>query len=256
MDDALQTAAEKEPNPLYILMEAEVRTLLSLYISDIYQGRNKLWLGHAVLRDDIMNVEEGGQSYRQYIKSEWKRALADPDTDKLIVRFSTDSTMKVPHHIHRDGNFEEIPGREGPLRTYYDGSFIEHLGHAVAVCVDKIEGSITTQCPRGKDISPLAEEMLSETFAGFTNTAVREVQQTDVHSCMFYTLKNIFAFAGMEIMPADGCDNDVKKLRKAILNDIDYICRISQPLSEMITGMRNKEQKGIVPVYRLPYLQP
>lgn len=190
-----EMAGHNRPNPMYIFTSIEAQLLRSIYVPDQYRRKNSL----ALVTVPFVAAWTDPDDVRDYIIDK------AGDADKVIITGVFASTLKTPHHIHENGDMEETPGREGPIRTYFDGSSLTQLGHAVAIHIDRPERKITTQCPKGYDLEPFAAKLLDTIFAGYAHETVRQKQQTDQHSCLPITLRNIFAHAGV-MPPANAFD--------------------------------------------------
>lgn len=154
--------------------------------------------------------------------------------DKIIIRGRLPTTLKIRHHIHEDASMEEQPKRKrGPMRTYFDGSSIKRLGHAVAICIDQNAGTITTQCPKGYDLNPRAAALLTKIFPGYTHDTIRHRQQEDQHSCGPLTLRNIFAFAGV-MDPVETVD--IKAWRAELSRGLEDVDRYAEANPDTVTA--------------------
>lgn len=180
---------DNTPNPMYLFTRLETELLVQSYVPADYRRRHGIEILNIALR--CSNVLE-----RDFVTR--KLSALPEETEKIILRGIIPTTLKVRHHIHEDGGMEEQPKRkDGPLRTYFDGSHIAQLSHAIAVCIDRNAGTITAQCPKGYDLNPKATATLDKLFPDYGHETYRHRQQEDQHSCGPLTLRNIFAFAGV-----------------------------------------------------------
>lgn len=236
------------PNPMYIFTKIEERILRSFYIPIDYREKHSLTVFNASF------------AYPQKRRSDVKKYISGMSVnhDKIIISGGFRSTLTVPHHIHEDGSMEEQPGRKGPIRTYFDGSSIAQLGHAAAICIDKKQGTITTQCPKGRELDKRAVKLLGEIFQGYSHETIRFHQQEDQHSCVALTLLNTFALAG--VMPPQQ-SVDVMAWRSTLLHDLKRLEKVSvsSPDSDLKKAFEQNRTilaqtyHGTLPVYCQKY---
>lgn len=241
------------PNPMYIFTNLQLNLLTQSFVSEDHLKRHSIRIFEAFL--GCTNKLE-----RDYAQE--KIAEEASKADKIIIRGRLPTTLKIRHHIHEDGSMEEQPKRRrGPMRTYFDGSSIEHLGHAVAVCIDQSAGTITTQCPKGYDLNPKATALLGKVFPGYAWETVRYRQQQDQHSCAPLTLRNIFTFAGV-MAPAETVD--IMAWRAALTDRLEDYDRYAEANPATTTAavvkcdnMLNFKIYGDnIPIYRRRYAAP
>jgi hypothetical protein len=242
---------EYKPNPMYIFSPTEAGLLRSLYVSAKYREKNSL----VILGVPFVSVKDP-DDLKIYIEG------MSEDADRIIISGVFATTLKTPHHIHENGEMEEQPGREGPIRTYFDGSSINNLGHAVAICIDRSERTITTQCPKGYDLETQAANILDSVFKGFAHHTITHKQQEDQHSCLPLTLRNIFAFAG--VMPAKE-KIDIMEWRGELLDELRhlhaYAHRSKNDNLKRIFEQNDREEEARranmpVPIYAQKYADP
>lgn len=240
-----------KPNPMYIFSSIEANILRSYHVPKDYREENSLVIFSVPFHYSKKNRSE----VKQYV------AGMSQIHDKIIISAGLPSTLTVPHHIHENGSMEEQPGRKGPIRTYFDGSSIKNLGHAVAICIDKTQGTITTQCPKGNELPSKAAKLLNEIFKGYSHQTVRHKQQEDQHSCAALNLRNIFAFAGV-LPPQEKVD--VMEWRSELLSDLARLKKISRmPGQDSLKNAFDRERRamaasfqGNLPIYCQPYAKP
>ncbi len=240
-------------NPMYIFNRLEQHILKGLFVPEKMLAARGTVLSEAILHPDVMDMLDtsGDVTYRDCLLADWRGNAADQSVRSILIQASVPTTRKHPHHIHEDGCAEDMPGRPGPFRTYFDGSYVEKPGHAVLIHVDKKEGLVTTQCPRGYDMTALGEEIIADVFAGYERRTVRDVQQTDVHSCVPYTLRNLFAAAG--VLTYDP-HPDIMDWRKTLMTRINGVSSMHQEIADFIQKEREQLQNDVVPIYRRPYI--
>ncbi len=177
------------PNPMYLFSSYEAIILTDIYrsvhgVSEegvLFSRLHCIFNEESLPDDTILQIREDMFT----------------DADKIIYRALFPTTDQTPHHIHEDGSRENQSGRDGPIRTYFDGSYIENLGHAVAICIDRKGGTITTQCPNGYDLPEEGKEILESVCPTYQHITMKAQQQKDAHSCVPLTLYNMFAMAGI-----------------------------------------------------------
>lgn len=238
---------------MYLFTTLEAELLVLSVVPPHYRRTNGIEILKISLR--CGNDLERGHAQR-------KLTALSPDLEKIIIMASVPTTLKMRHHIHEDGSMEEQPDRKGgPMRTYFDGSHIVRLSHAVAVCIDKKAGTITTQCPKGYDLNPKAAAILANVFPGYAHETVRRRQQEDQHSCLPLTLLNVFAFAG-QMKPAEKVD--ILSWRAALLDRLSLYEAAAADFPESGLAMAFNDQKNLMretwgenlPVFCRKYAQP
>lgn len=140
------------------------------------------------------------------------------DTLKIIYNARFPSTIKTPHHILPNGEQQHSTKHTTAFRTYFDGSYIDKLSHAVAIGIDHKNKSITTQCPHGDAFSDDGEIVLQSIYPNYERVTIRHKQQQDEHSCVPLTLHNIFSMANFH-EPQDSIS--ILEWRKELLRTLE-----------------------------------
>lgn len=237
----------RTPNPMYILSGRETAVLTDIYmrehgdLSNVYVGSTSFAilpklrsLGTRLVRamlSDIRNEAESAQ--------------------KIILNAGFLTTLKTPHHIHENGDGEDQPGREGPIRTYFDGSHINNLGHVVAISIDKEAQCITTQCPWGNDFPEPAENILRDVFPNFDRVTLRAKQQKDLHSCGPLTLYNIFSMAGIHEAKVN---IDIQAWRSELLEKLEAFEVVHGAIKQKPEAACLEEYGHLNPVFHQRYI--
>lgn len=206
-------SARRPPNLMYIFSSAETKMLLEAYAPP----QEYLWQGTLIT---IVGRHFCHPMLAERMKERLRMWRGIGLVKKVVIEATFPTTLIEPHHILEDGTQVDQPGREGPFRTYFDGSFINKLGHAVVVCIDKESRTITTQCSRGKDFAQSGEDILHDVFPDYERLTIRTVQQTDVHSCTAYALYNVLAMAGVKPVRDD---LDILEWRAELLDKLDEL---------------------------------
>ncbi len=206
----------RTPNPMYIFSSWERRFLMA-----VYQRASSA----------VLPTTKFGTVNFSFARS-WNPKLLEEDTalvealpktaqaptEKLILEASFSAMLNIPHHIHKDGRREDQADRSGPIRTYFDGSHIASLGHAVMIEIDHNVKTVTTQCPRGYNFPEQGEKILHGIYPTYERVTLRLNQQKDSHSCAALTLHNIFARAGLHDFQEE---IDVKSWRSELLGALE-----------------------------------
>lgn len=188
------------PNPMYIFREEERDVLKGVYMRAGLVDSSSVRLGNINFRHKTgsLSFKLNNRGHPDVIGIETLfSSIQEDGAEKIILDGFFPSTLNIPHHIHEDASREDFPERKGPMRTYFDGSSLQTLGHAVAICIDNIAGTITTQCPWGYDFSEMGEEILQGAYPQYGRITLRHKQQEDTHSCAVLTLHNMFSMAGI-----------------------------------------------------------
>lgn len=177
-----------KPNPLYLFSIREVFDVANEFLPQEEReaiGLNYVYLDFCSERSlrqalPLMNLEH----YREC----WK--------DRTFIALTVlPSPLRTPHHVNEDGSLEMMPGRDGPIRTYFDGSTISSLVRTAVTCINHEYGTITTQCPRGLEFPEPVEETIAAVYGDFKRVKITDVQQTDEHSSNLYCLYNMMAMS-------------------------------------------------------------
>lgn len=206
------------PNLLYLFNRLEEKLLIDWYLPLSMREEFSIAVSHV-----NFNHASTGMNAEEILK--WSEQAP---ARKVILNASFQTTLKVPHHIHEDGSMEEMPGRVGPFRTYFDGYAIQNLGHAIAICIDKDAQVITTQCPKGYDLPAYAEIILRRRYPDYERATIRMQQQKDHHSCLPLTIYNMLSLAGAKQAKAE---IDIIEWRRELLTTLENIEATANPKS-------------------------
>lgn len=233
----------RKPNPMYLFSSAEEYLLTGHFIPK-KMAREFSIAVNSIRLDNEFGIVFAGALLRDFERSDYQT---------LVLSCCFNTTLKTPHHIHEDASMELTPDREGPFRTYYDGSSVDRLGHAIAVCIDKRDGLITTRCPKGYDLSDRNKSLLLRHLPDYDHVNIRERQQYDEHSCMSYTIYNMLAFAGVKSLYAP---IDILDWRGEMLDTLEGIEKSIKPKSmkmKALNAMHERRNAGTA-IYNQPYI--
>ena len=200
-------------NPMYTFTDFEIEALCSIYQRHSGVSNDRLVFREIDFRDK--NTNKIKNPILQLLQD--KNAYAD--TEKIIYNAYFPTTLTIPHHIDEGGNKIDQPEREGPIRTYFDGSYISSLGHAIAIEIDNKNQKITTQCPHGYDFPIQSEFSLTRPYPNYDRVTLRHKQQQDSHSCTALTLHNMFAMAGFHEVQSS---IDIQSWRSELLSTLEF----------------------------------
>lgn len=236
---ALQLINNK-PNPLYLFTVKEVFDVANTLFPQ--EERETIGLNYVYLdfcSDESVSMKLPQMNFQHYRQC-WKDCT-------FVALTILPSPLQTPHHVHEDGSIEMMPGREGPVRTYYDGSSIASLVRTAVTVINHELGTITTQCPRGLDFTDEAEHAIQAIYGDFKRVKITDVQQTDHHSTNLYTLYNMLAMSGLR---QPRTQLDAAAWRAEVMD----VLKIAEADAEPGRKPSSPPITGDAPVYRKRYI--